>query len=332
MEINTVFADELKFHQGKQKYDAACKRTLSEKIFLAYILKECVAEYKDVSIEDIVEKYLTGEPVISQVPVHPGTSKVHAASNEDVSEADATVTYDIRFYAIAPKSGELIQLIINVEAQGEYYTGYPLLKRVIYYCSRQISAQYGVDFENAHYEKIIKVYSIWICLNPPGYLRNCITKYRITEEPMVGSARVNPDYYDLITGVMVYLGGPEDGNYEGLLKLLDVVFTSECSYNEKKEILQNEFNIPMTKHLEDEVSKMGSFSDFVERRSMEKGMQKGMEKGLQKGMEKGLQEGLLKDLKNLLKNTGWSLDKAMDMLDVPASDRSTYTEMLKTMQ
>ncbi len=316
MEINTSLADELKFSEGKAKYDAACKRVLSDKILLAHILKACVAEFKDASIKDIVEKYLTGDPLISQIPVHSGTSKVHTASNEDVTEPDSTVTYDIRFYAIAPKSGELVQLIINVEAQGDYYPGYPLLKRVIYYCSRQISAQYGVDFENYHYEKIIKVYSIWICLNPPAYLRNCITQYRITEEPMVGNARVNPDYYDLITGVMVYLGGPEDGNYEGLLKLLDVIFTSEYCYSEKKEILHNEFNIPMTKHLEDEVSKMGSFSDFVE----------------QRGMQKGMQKGLLESLDNLIKNTGWSIDKAMDTLGIPASDRSTYTELLKTLQ
>jgi len=320
MEVNTTLADELKTFQDKIQYDNACKRVLSDKALLAYILKTCVAEYKDVSVKDIMEKYLTGEPVISQIPVHPGASKVHTASNEDVSEPDSTVTYDIRFYAIAPKSGELIQLIINVEAQGDFYPGYPLLKRVIYYCCRQISAQYGVDFDKSHYEKIIKVYSIWICLDPPAYLRNTITKYHIAEDPMIGNSRANPDNYDLITGIMIYLGGPKDGNYEGLLKLLDVIFTSEYPCHEKKEILQNEFNIPMTKRLENEVSNMGSFSEFVERR------------GMQKGMQKGMQEGLLKSLKSVIKNTGCSIDKAMDTLDIPASDRSIYTELLKTLQ
>ena len=64
--------------------------------------------------------------------------------------------YDIRFFAIAPVSGELIRLIINIEAQNDFYPGYPLIKRGIYYCSRMISAQYGTEFTNSHYENIKK--------------------------------------------------------------------------------------------------------------------------------------------------------------------------------
>lgn len=58
--------------------------------------------------------------------------------------------------ATAPKSGELIRLIINVEAQNNFYPGYPLIKRGIYYCSRMISAQYGTEFSASHYEDIKK--------------------------------------------------------------------------------------------------------------------------------------------------------------------------------
>ena len=45
-----------------------------------------------------------------------------------------TVTYDIRFRAIVPDSEEQIALIIHVEAQNDFYPGYPLIKRGIYYC------------------------------------------------------------------------------------------------------------------------------------------------------------------------------------------------------
>ncbi len=55
----------------------------------------------------------------------------------------------------------MIRLIINIEAQNDFYPGYPLIKRGIYYCSRMISAQYGTEFKNSHYENIKKVYSIW---------------------------------------------------------------------------------------------------------------------------------------------------------------------------
>ncbi len=81
---------------------------------------------------------------------------------EDKSVREGTVTYDIRFRAIVPGSGEIIGLIVNVEAQNDFYPGYPLIKRGIYYCCRMISSQYGREFTDSHYERIKKVYSIFI--------------------------------------------------------------------------------------------------------------------------------------------------------------------------
>ena len=46
---------------------------------------------------------------------------------------------------------------MNVEAQNKYHTGYPLIKRSLYYCSRKISAQHGTEFTESHYEKIESV-------------------------------------------------------------------------------------------------------------------------------------------------------------------------------
>lgn len=64
----------------------------------------------------------------------------------DKSVHEGNFTYDIRFRAIAPASGEQIALIINLEAQNDFYPGYPLIKRGIYYCCRMISSQYGREF------------------------------------------------------------------------------------------------------------------------------------------------------------------------------------------
>lgn len=60
-------------------------------------------------------------------------------STEDKSPNEGTVTYDIRFYAAAPGSQGRIGLILNVEAQSDFYPGYPLVKRGIYYCCRMVS-------------------------------------------------------------------------------------------------------------------------------------------------------------------------------------------------
>ena len=62
MEVETTLAQEIRTKEGKEKYDAACKRLLSQKIILAWILKSCVAEYQDCSVKDIAEKYIEGTP------------------------------------------------------------------------------------------------------------------------------------------------------------------------------------------------------------------------------------------------------------------------------
>ena len=72
-----------------------------------------------------------------------GGTVISGMDTEDKSVREGTVTYDIRFRAIVPDSEEQIALIINVEAQNDFYPGYPLIKRGIYYCCRMISSQYG---------------------------------------------------------------------------------------------------------------------------------------------------------------------------------------------
>lgn len=57
-----------------------------------------------------------------------------------------------------------------------------IVKRNLYYCCRLVSSQYGTEFTNSHYEKIKKIYSIFICMNPPNYRKNTINQYSIQEE------------------------------------------------------------------------------------------------------------------------------------------------------
>lgn len=202
VEFKTTIAQGLHVTDDSAGYDAACKRVLSEKAILARIMKSCLEEYKDCDVNDIAEKYIEGQPQVSAVPVLPdeGGTVISGMDTEDKSVREGTVTYDIRFRAIVPDSEEQIALIINVEAQNDFYPGYPLIKRGIYYCCRMISSQYGREFTGSHYEKIKKVYSIWICMKPPQYRENTITRYRLVEEYLVGEAekrKILQDDYDI---------------------------------------------------------------------------------------------------------------------------------------
>ena len=48
------------------------------------------------------------------------------------------------------------------------------------------------------------------------------------------------------------------------------------------------------------------------------------------GREEGREEGVIASLKNLIANTGWTLEKAMEILGVPVTDRPKYTKLLNS--
>ena len=126
-----------------------------------------------------------------------------------------------------------------------------IVKRNLYYCCRLVSSQYGTEFTNSHYEKIKKVYSIFICMNPPNYRKNTINQYSIQEE----------------------------------------------------------FNIKMTQELEREVSEMCNLSEGVE--------------------QKGIAKGITASIRNLMESMGWSIEQAMDALQISTEERNGYLNMLK---
>ena len=299
----------------KAAYDKACKKLLSEKIILAWIMKSCLPEYRDCTVQEIAEKYIEGEPQISEIAVHQDEQletapQIKGLNTEDNSICEETTTYDVRFRAVAPASGELIQLIINVEAQKDFYPGYPIIKRSIYYCSRMISSQYGTEFTNSHYEKIKKVYSIFICIDSPQYRKNTINYYSLQEQNIVGNVQEKKENYDLITAIIICLGDKKHEADFGILKLLEALFSSERDPEEKKQILQQDYNIPMTKKLEGEVAEMCNLSEGIEQR--------------------GIQKGRMESIQNLMKNLKLSMEQAMTALGIPETEWETYRKLNKT--
>ena len=167
MIVDNMLSETISLTEAKARLDNSCKKILANKIILAWIMKHSMDEYRDYDVVDIAEHYIEGTPEIASIAVHQDdtvTELITGISTENSSIREGTVTFDIRFVAIHPVSGELYKLIINLEAQNNFYPGYPLTKRGIYYGSRMISAQYGTEFQNMDYDKLKKVYSIWICI------------------------------------------------------------------------------------------------------------------------------------------------------------------------
>ena len=90
-------------------YDAVAKRFLAHKIFLAWILKHCVSEFRDCTIGDIANKYIEGMPEVGTVPVNPDLTnaprKIIGDNVEYKTLTEGMTTFDIRFAAYAPDHG-----------------------------------------------------------------------------------------------------------------------------------------------------------------------------------------------------------------------------------
>ena len=271
----------------KRQYDAACKNVLSEKGIIANILQDCVGEFQTCSIDEIVNRCIEGQPETGTVLVEPngGISRITSQQVEDKSEREGIVFYDIRFTAVAPSDGKPIRLIINIEAQNNFHPGYPLLKRAIYYCSRMISSQYGTVFTKSHYEKIEKVYSIWICTMPTKKWAYTITRYRMREENLVGQTQAPREDYDLLTPILVCLGSKQYTELKGLLRMLNLVLLDNVSPESKTKTLKEEFHVQVTPHLEKGVAEMCNLSEGIEKRGEARGEARGQARGDERRMK-----------------------------------------------
>lgn len=277
--------------ERKARYDAECKRVLSEKGILAQILKDCTEEFKDCSLEDIVEKYILGSPEVGTVTVMPSETCVESKHTEDKSATEGTVFFDIRFDAAAPVDGRLIRLIINVEAQNDFHPGYALLKRAMYYGCRMISSQYGTVFVRSEYDKIQKVYTIWVCMEPAREWAYTITRYHMQEENIVGHARAPKEDYDLISPILVCLGKKNYQELQGVLRMLNLLFIDQMGKEEKVMTLKRDFGIRTTPKLEKGVAEMCNLSEGIERRGIERGRAEGRMEGREEGRMEGRAEG-----------------------------------------
>ena len=296
--MRNEFARNLDLAQAKIQYDEQCKKVLGDKNVLSWILQRTVREYAGMNREEIM-KCIEGEPEIGSRRVNPGetnASQITGMANEDKVNEEGTIFYDIRFFAWIPKSREKIRLIINVEAQKKYHTGYSLTTRGVFYGARMISAQLGTEFEIPEYDKIKKVYSIWICMNAPQYIGNAISEYKLEKTDLIPGIPDRRKEYDKLS-VVVCLNTKKETE-DQFLGMLQTLFNTELAEKEKKERLEQEYEIQMENGFGKELSLMCNLSDTVE----ERGIQKGIEKGIEQGMEKGIEKGKLEMLFSLVRD------------------------------
>ena len=269
----TGLAQAIDIAGNRAKYDECAKKLLSYKAIIAWILKSCTKEFSQYEVQYICDNCLKEEVEVSTHAVHQdelgkdkklgGDERIEGMNTESNSIQEHTIYYDIRLPAFLPKSNERVRLILNLEIQLDDTPGYPIVKRGFYYCGRMISEQYGTVFVDEHYEKVEKVYSIWICPDPAKKRKNGIFKYHTIEDIIYGEPYTKEENYDLMEVVILNLGDADKSSDLAILDLLNVLFSTTTTPEEKKRRLHNEFEIAMTAEFESEVQEMCNLSEAL---------------------------------------------------------------------
>ena len=259
----------------KAQYDTRVKRLLAQKSILAHILVKTVDEFKGMKPEDVV-KYIEGEPSISVVPVEPGLAnmektdatgqRIVGLNTENAEINEGLVRFDIIFY-VRMKNG-LSQIIVNIEAQKDEPTEYKILNRAIFYVSRLISSQKERDFVNTNYDDIKQVLSIWICMNMDD---NSLSHIHLTKDEMLKPCNWKGNL-DLLNIVLIGITNeiPEhDEKYE-MHRLIGALLSSELKEQEKLDIIEHEYNIPISQEFREDVSIMCNLSQGIEDKAIAK--------------------------------------------------------------
>ena len=144
-------------------------------------------------------------------------------------------------------------------------------------------------------------------MHTPKNAANSIQRYQITEKRVYGKKSEDKANYDLIVAIMVNLG--KVPSKQRLLKFLRLIFLDERKAAEKKKILQDEYDLTLTKTMEGAWVKMDSLAAGIEERGILKGEKRGEDRLM--AALRMLKKNL--PLETIMKKTGLTLQRLTEL-------------------
>lgn len=129
MTVQSTVAHSLDVTDGIIRYNAACKRILSEKVILAHLLKVCVVEYEGCDISEVVQS-------ISDDSHSDG--RVIGKDSVNLEVGYSKIEYDILKDICVPGSDE--KIYVNIEAQNNYYPRLSFIQKSGVLCCKSSDA------------------------------------------------------------------------------------------------------------------------------------------------------------------------------------------------
>ncbi|MBQ9010305.1 MAG: hypothetical protein IJ088_13405 [Clostridia bacterium] len=202
-----------------------------------------------------------------------GNEKIMGLDTADKTQQEGNSFYDIIFLARVPKTNSMIQLILNIEIQGAKRLKYQVATRGIYYCARMISAQKNRTFTHSDYQKIQKVYSIWICplLSRKG---NSITVYDIRQTQIYGQGNIPKEDYDKLNTIVITLDAKGLQSENELIRYLSLLTVNRMPYDKRAMELEREYHIQTDEKIRKDINDMCNYSDIIYELGQEAGEEK----------------------------------------------------------
>lgn len=230
---------------------------------------------------------------------------------EDKVSGEGELYYDIVFYVKIPKGEDIMKMIINVEAQKDFYPGYKLETRAVFYAAREISAQKHTEFEKSDYDSVKKVYSIWLCMNAPQYIGNAISEYSFAKKDFLPGIPDRRDAYDKMVVVMITLNEDVD-SADKFINLMNTLISEKISEEEKKKRLEGDYGIAVSSEVEGGVNVMCNYSEMI--------WEKGEKAGVKLGEKTGDEKRQRKTAQRMLKAKKYSYEEISDMTELPIEE------------
>lgn len=305
-----------KVRMAESDMDKKCHDLFLNKEILAPILQEVIEEYRDLSIDEIIELIdedsITKAAPVSDIPLQRDV-RIEQIDTDLKSVSDKLVMFDIHFKAALPKSKRTklnFRLYIDFEPQGKYYTSYPLIKRALYYVARELSSQLGELTEETDYGQLQKSYSIWAIYDPemPKNVKNTLSRYKITKEDLIGEVNEPTQNYDLMEVVFMRYDINSESKEE-LFDYLKGIFT-----NDKEKIMKK--TGPLPEKVNKEVDDMSGVGAMI----FDRGITEGEIKGEIKGRVKALYYDADFTIEEIAEKTNLTEDEVKEILSVDGED------------
>lgn len=315
MERNTIFYEALETAGLKAQYDGHVKKLLSFRQVISQILTRTLAEYEGYTPQEAA-RWIEPEtiPDLEEKEECSETEEDFMVGRSEVSEkpGEGSTIYDLRFQIQTPEpAGRRSELLVNLEAQKKFWMQYRIVTRGIFYAAKMLTEQYGRYFSHSSYQKLRKVYSVWICMNAPDNVGNAMVEYKISKNDRIGNVPEEVKSYDKLSVILICLNTKKGPGEEGSLHhFLNVLLSPVLKPEEKAEIFSRVYGIRMEKEIRKELEGMCNLGEAIEEEAMKRGRKEGKREGRAESLVKSVESAMKSfhvDLRTACEGLGFSL-------------------------